>query len=552
MTVARSLRTKIVPACFSALVLTFGVLHAPRSHAAVVWSGYAGNPQHTALSNFASRSLDTILWQTPVDLAPQYSGNDLLIHYGSPLITAANTVIVPVKTGAAGGFEVQARNGTNGGLQWTQTTDYILPPHNWTPSYSPVLTPGGRLYMAGAGGTIVFRDTPDSPTGATGKLAFFGDANYAANTAAFNNSVFVSTPITSDSAGNIYFGYKVTGANPLNLQSGIARISAAGVGSFVSATAASGDAGIGQVVTNSAPALSPDGTTVYVAVSSGNFGRGDLVALNSATLATTAVRPLIDPVSGNAALLADDGTASPTVGPDGRVYFGVLENPFRTSKGWLLSFASDLTPSAAKPPGAFGWDDTASIVPASMVHAYHGAASYLLMSKYNDYGGTGGTGYNRIAILDPTSSAIDPRTGATVMNVVMSIAGPTPDPQFPSLLNAVREWCINTAAVDPFTDSVLVNSEDGKLYRWALDVNALTQQIVLTPGIGEAYTPTVIGGDGTVYAINNATLFAVGGQSLVDIPEPSTLAVLGFAAVALWRCRRHRVTSGREIIPAKS
>jgi hypothetical protein len=32
----------------------------------------------------------------------------------------------------------------------------------------------------------------------------------------------------------------------------------------------------------------------------------------------------------------------------------------------------------------------------------------------------------------------------------------------------------------------------------------------LTSGIGEAYTPTVVGPDGTVYAINNATLFAVG------------------------------------------
>jgi hypothetical protein len=33
---------------------------------------------------------------------------------------------------------------------------------------------------------------------------------------------------------------------------------------------------------------------------------------------------------------------------------------------------------------------------------------------------------------------------------------------------------------------------------------------VLTPGIGEAYTPTLVGPDGTVYAINDATLFAVG------------------------------------------
>ena len=74
----------------------------------------------------------------------------------------------------------------------------------------------------------------------------------------------------------------------------------------------------------------------------------------------------------------------------------------------------------------------------------------------------------------------------------------------------MREWCINTAAVDPLRRSALVNSEDGKLYRWDFASNTLTQPVVLTSGIGEAYTPTMLAPDGTVYAINNATLFAVG------------------------------------------
>jgi hypothetical protein len=95
------------------------------------------------------------------------------------------------------------------------------------------------------------------------------------------------------------------------------------------------------------------------------------------------------------------------------------------------------------------------------------------------------------------------------MKEVITIAGVTADPHdgYP---NAVREWCINTAAIDPFTKSALINSEDGNIYRWDFTTNTFTQKVTLTAGLGEAYTPTAIGIDGTVYAINDAILFAVG------------------------------------------
>ena len=85
--------------------------------------------------------------------------------------------------------------------------------------------------------------------------------------------------------------------------------------------------------------------------------------------------------------------------------------------------------------------------------------------------------------------------------------GPTPDP---TVSGGVKEWCINSAAVDPATSSVIVNSEDGILYRWDVSTNELSQQIRLTNGLGQAYTPTAVGADGSVYAISNATLFVVG------------------------------------------
>jgi hypothetical protein len=64
--------------------------------------------------------------------------------------------------------------------------------------------------------------------------------------------------------------------------------------------------------------------------------------------------------------------------------------------------------------------------------------------------------------------------------------------------------------VDPADDSVIVNSEDGTLYRWDLGRNTLAEKIRLNPPQPEAYTPTLIGPDGTIYAIDNATLYAVG------------------------------------------
>jgi hypothetical protein len=173
----------------------------------VPWRDYAHDAQHSAVSAVPSVPLAYIYWQTPVDLNPQCSGGELLIHYGSPLITSSNTVIVPVKTGAAGGFRIEARAGTNGALKWMQSTDYVLPPHGWTPSFSGTLTLSNRLYFPGGGGTVYYCDSPDtngSPV--IGQIAFYGLTNYLANTNAYLGSVFIDTPITSDQNRTIFFG----------------------------------------------------------------------------------------------------------------------------------------------------------------------------------------------------------------------------------------------------------------------------------------------------------------------------------------------------------
>ena len=476
------------------------------------WFGYGRDAQHTAASAIASQDLGKIAWTTPVDLAPQYTPSGaLLTHYGSPVVTTHNTVVIPVKKTATGGYRVEGRNGANGALIWQADTDYVAPPHNWKPPYNPLLTAQGKLYAPGAGGKLLVRNDGDAANGAFAPQVFYGAATYNANPAVFDASVFINTPLTADAQGNIFFGFQVTGVNPANLVSGIARVTPNGTGTWVGVAAAAGDPTIVKPVMNCAPALSNDGATVYIAANRGATSatqNGVLLALDSTTLATRASVALIDPNLGGPARLSDDGTAAPVVGPDGRVFYGVLERTFGThnARGWLLQFDAMLNPVGV--PGSFGWDVSPSVIPASMVPSYTGTSTYLLAQKYNNYAGVGtGTGQNKLAVLDPGASQADTILPAMqVMREVLTIVGPTLDV---GSTTAVREWCINTMATDPARKSILANNEDGKLYRWDLTNNTLSQGIVLNAGLGQAYTPTLIGADGGVYAISDAKLYAI-------------------------------------------
>jgi hypothetical protein len=486
-----------------------------RSLLSTFWGNFAGNPQHTGQAPVATQPIDAIHWQASIDLNPGF----VFAHYGSPVVTPSNTVVIPVKTGAFGGFELTAVNGTNGSALWTNTSDYTLPPFSWMPPFGPALTPSNRLYFPGNGGTVYYIDNPDT-AGATitGQLAFFGIANYNANPGAYNSSVMIDTPITADNAGNIYFGFEVTGSNPSNLVGGgIARIDASGNGSWVLASTAANDANVTKVPLASAPALSADGSTLYVSVNNDGNYYGYLLGLNSTTLATQDKVFLKDPRHGNAqnAGLLDISTATPMVAPDGTVFYGIFGNPYNGSRGFLLHFSADLTREFI--PGSFGWDDTASIVPASMVPSYHGTSSYLIFSKYNNYAFVGGDGVNLVGVLDPNATQPDGRNDGDpnlrVMNEVLTMPGPSPDfgARFSGFPNAVREWCINDTVIDPATQSILVNSEDGNVYRWNLATDSLTEAVHLTPGVGEPYVPTLVGADGTVIALNGGLVFGLGG-----------------------------------------
>ena len=489
---------------------------------------FASTAQHTAQYSPPAQHLNRVVWSTPIDL----NNAGAYAHYGAPLITPANTVLVSVKI--TNGFKVNAFEGPTGRQKYTVFTDYIMPTHNWIPSYQPVLSSpptGTRLYYAGAGGTVYHIDNPDSDSpGAPVQECFYTNMTaYTAGSNGFNNTIFINTPLTADTNGVIFFGFRVQQMAPAPLNttnSGFGRLDPSGTAIYVLAGPAASDNRIVRDTHNSAPALSNDGSTLYVAVKGTNSAYAYLLGLDSTTLATKYRVQLRDPRNNNFAIVSDDGTASATVAPDGDVFFGVLGNPNTGLRGFLLRFSADL--ATQKMPSGFGWDYTPAIVPSSMLPGYTGTSSYLLFSKYNNYAVDDGNGINRVALLDPNAAQLDAHpsaSGLMEMREVLTIIGPTPDSEnySASLPYAVREWCINTAAVNPATKSIFAPSEDGHIYRWDLASNSVSEVFTLGPGVGAPYVPTVVGPDGIVYALNGGTMFALGGYTNLSVTVVSSV-----------------------------
>ncbi len=439
-------------------------------------------------------------------------------------------------------------NGTTGNAAYTSGgawaynpngASYIAPTYNWLEPVQPVYDPvTDRVYFPGPGGTLDYIAHPDNPGSSTPTVvqeAFYGLANYTANESAYNSSIYINTGLMVDGSGNVYFGFTETGTNPSGINDGgFARITPSGTATYTLAYSAVGQTNDGNwnPTLGQTPALSNDGSTVYFGVSDSGYSlnvnnESDsyLVALNSTTMAAQDSVHLIDPGTGLGAMLIDESTASPMVAPDNTVFLGVFPNinTYNGSRGFLLHFSGNLQTEYT--PGAFGWDDTPSIIPTSMVPSYTGSSSYLILTKYNNYANAevgepyGGNGVNQIAILDPYNTQLDPNYDANpnlqVMAQVMAIASPSPD--LPNAEagdpDAVREWCTNGTVVDPATDSVYINNEDGYTYQWNLGTGLIANAVQVTSGVGVPYTPTAIAPNGVIFSDNGGTLFALGGYS---------------------------------------
>jgi len=496
------------------------------------WGQYGKDAQHTGAVTTGVQRLRQILWQTPVDLYPPYAGTDLFLHYASTLVSNKGTVLVTVRTGNPGGswppsgntFRIDGRDHNTGELLWSENTDWIAPPYRWVPPCGSAIGPDNRLWTPGAGGTVYVRSSTESPVSPVAQYAFYGITSYQANPQIYNNDVRICTPITVDNAGNAYFGFWVTPNSVTGLKSGIARISKSGVGTYQSCDDLTGFTG-NDICQNDSPAISNDGTKVYIATKMQQFQYTSqqlmVLELDSTTLQLVNSAAPYNPGGATPAFLTES-SGTMMIGPDGDVYYGCLSDGNLPSRGFMMHFSADL--QTQKTPGAFGWDDTASLVPSSAVPGYTGTSKYLILTKYNNYADEGiyGDGKNKIAVLDPNNtetytvqygSHFNPPNGTgpsyTTMKEILGVLGVTPNANRYSdgtFYDGFREWCINDAVVDVTGQAAIINSEDGHCYRWDFLTNKLVDDVLLAPPTGEAYTPTIASADGLAMAVNNAQL----------------------------------------------
>jgi hypothetical protein len=209
----------------------------------------------------------------------------------------------------------------------------------------------------------------------------------------------------------------------------------------------------------------------------------------------------------------DDESSTPTVAPDGSVFFGAYSR-YNYAQGHLMRFAG--ANGAFLQSYSFGWDATVAV--------YQHDGTYSVVIKDNHYSGLGS--YCNVDAFCPTDrTATNP---ASPEEYFVTQLSPTLGVEWKfkntNTLSCTRnpdgsitcvsdhpngfEWCVNGAAVDA-NGVVYANSEDGNLF--AINQGGtLKQEIFQQLALGAAYTPASLGSDGKIYSQNAGHLFAVG------------------------------------------
>jgi len=502
---------------------------------------------------------------------------DLLIHYQTPLIDGSDVYMEykSGQYSNLANWETQTwgeqkLSWVAGKLlpTWSYPSDWKPVPYSkltngptWEPVFHGVVT-DNAVYVPGAGGTIF---KLDKTTGAATRINPF---------VLVDSNTFTAGPLSADDAGNVYYNVvKLDSQNPWGvdvLGAWLVKVTAAGSTQAVTwssitpntvgasdrcvtnfstallpwpptpdAVAPTVACGSERAGINVAPAIAADGT-IYD-ISRPQFGNGrtgyliavkpDLTPRWQATLrerfndgcgveipagecragATTGVDPSENlPGSGR---VLDDSTSSPTIAPNGDVYYGAYTR-YNYAQGHLMRFDSSGSYLGAY---HFGWDITPGILKTE--------TGYDIAIKENHYGEVGSY-CNDPSICPPDRNVANPSYPEEyfISAVKFDLSGADwmwKNTNTQSCSRAANgtitctsdhpfsfEWCVNAPAIDR-TGTVFANSEDGWLY--AIKNGRLRDKIFLRLALGAAYTPLSIGPDGRIYAENFGELFVVGG-----------------------------------------
>ena len=441
----------------------------------------------------------------------------------------------------------------------------------WEPVFHPVLA-GDFIYVPSAQGTIVKLRKSNGSVAATIDPFATGVAAPVQNT-----DIFVAGPLSADKNGNIYYNaIKLSHSQPWDqdvVDSWLVKITPQNQASKVSYSVLTPGAPSGTDTTckvqfddadlpwpptpdavpattpcgsqrpgiNVAPAIAPNGT-IYT-VSRGHFVTrySYLIAVNpNLTLKWTAslrgrlndgcgvLLPIggpggcrvgahigVDPGTNEPGpgRVLDDGTASPTVAPDGSVVFGTYTR-YNWAQGHLMKFSSTGQFQGAYP---FGWDITPGI--------YSHGGTYSIVTKDNHYGEDVGSYCDVEQFCPGDRTATHPNYPEayfiTQLSPTMSVEWQWQNTNSQSCTRNANgsvtcvsdhpngfEWCVNGMAIAG-DGTVFANSEDGNTYA-ILQGGVLRDNLFQQLAVGAAYTPASIGSDGKIYSQNAGHLFVLG------------------------------------------
>lgn len=557
------------------------------------WPQWGQNPQHSGSiavqGQFPNQKLANMTYDPFVPQEQGENSGELLAHYQAPLTDGQDVFMEfvsgqyvscdppgsyrPFPCGNDNWFNQvwnEKRLHWEGGQlveKWSFASDWKPEPDaggelgGWQPVFHAALTQDG-VWVPGAGGTV-FKLSRGAGN-LIARLNPFGDA--------IDPDTFVSSPITADDAGNIYYNVlKLNITNDPNTNDPWAFGPNGNGNGAVDIPDAwlvkiSADGSIDKVSYKSLTFNPPAPTTCKVTFSTSTLPWPPSPTATPRTVPCLSQRPGVN--------------ITPAIAPDGTIYsVSVAHNPFASRYAYIVAFNPDLTLKwtasmrdrihdgcgvllpiglpggcrAGQP--ANGVDPATNEAPAgrvidqsssSPVVTPDGGVIYGSYTRYNfarghmfrfdangnftsafDFGWDSTPaiyqhdGTYSIVIKDnhydagsycndPTICPVAPKGPyyITQVNPNMSIEWQFKNTSTDATHNNGFEWCINAPAVD-ILGNVYANSEDGNLYVIRQGGTSLGN-IFLNQALGAAYTPLSLSSDGKIYTENDGILFVVG------------------------------------------